>query len=173
MVTKTCPSCGADVPTVAARCKHCFYDFSAEGAAAKKSGGFVGLLGFVFLLLLGGVGVSAWLYNGQQAEKVIIDQESKSIVFTRTSAGGTETERLPFERIGKIQHTIGEGDKLYEVVALGTDGQRWVIKESDEDNLSGDAGRIARIMGKPMEEIDNTPGRRDASTPAGTTSSTH
>ena len=44
MATKTCPSCGEDVPVVADRCKHCFHDFNE--APPKKSG----LFGLMLLL---------------------------------------------------------------------------------------------------------------------------
>ena len=42
MATKTCPSCGEEVPVAAARCKSCFYDFNEEPEQNKS--GMMGLL---------------------------------------------------------------------------------------------------------------------------------
>ena len=42
MSTKTCPSCGADVPEAAPRCKHCFHDFTE--VPQRSSSGLMGLL---------------------------------------------------------------------------------------------------------------------------------
>ena len=43
---KTCPSCSAEVPFEASRCKHCFHDFSE--AQVKKSNPMVALLALHF-----------------------------------------------------------------------------------------------------------------------------
>ncbi len=158
MATKTCPSCGAEVPTAAARCKHCFFDFSAEGAEAKRSNAIVGLLGFILVLLLIGLGTSYYLLDYQQAEKVIVDEETKSIVYTRTSASGTKTERVNFDRISKVQHVIGGDDAMYTVIAQATDGKEYLLKLSTSESLAGDAAHMAALMDKPYEEVNHVPG---------------
>ena len=159
MATKTCPSCGADVPIVASRCKHCFFDFTADAAESKKSNAIVGLLGFIFVLLLIGAGTAGMLADSQRAEKVIIDQETKSIVYTRTSATGTETERVNFDQVQKVKHVVGGKDALYEVIAVGNNGKEYRLKLSPDQNLSSDGSHIAKIMGKPFEEISTIPGQ--------------
>lgn len=158
MATKTCPSCGADVPTAAARCKHCFFDFSAEHAEAKKSSAVVGLLGFIFVLTLIGLGTATFLLEYQKAEKVIVDEETKSIVYTRTSASGTKTERVTFDKVAKVQHVIGGDDAMYTVIAVGQDGKDYLLKLSTSESLAGDAAHMAALMDKPYEEINHVPG---------------
>ena len=49
MATKTCPSCGEDVPVAASRCKHCFHDFTE---VQKKRNPLVGMLAFLAVLLI-------------------------------------------------------------------------------------------------------------------------
>ncbi len=158
MASKTCPSCGAEVPSAAARCKHCFFDFSGEGAEAKRGNAIVGLLGFIFVLLLIGLGTSYYLLGYQKAEKVIVDEETKSIVYTRTSATGTETERVRFDRVAKVQHVIGGDDAMYTVIALASDGKEYLLKLSTSKSLAGDAAHMAALMDKPFEEINHVPG---------------
>lgn len=158
MATKSCPSCGADVPTTASRCKHCFYDFLSEGAEAKKNNAVIGLLGFILALLLIGLGVTRYLADYQKAEKVIIDEETKSIVYTRTSASGTETERVSFAQVQKVQHVIGGDEAMYAVVAVGGGGREYLLKLSTAESLAGDAAHMAAIMDKPYEEINHVPG---------------
>jgi hypothetical protein len=155
---KTCPSCGSDVPAAASSCKHCFYDFSAEAEGARKSTNVVGLLGFVLLLALLALGTVAWVLSTQEAQKVVVDQESQSIIYTRTSGSGTKTDRIPFDRITKVQHVIGGKDSMYEVVALSSDGKRYLIMESESEGLAGDAAHMAKVMSKPYEEVNNVPG---------------
>lgn len=167
MATKTCPSCGADVPVVASRCKHCFFDFTADTAESKKSNAIVGLLGFIFVLLLIGAGTAYSLAGSQKAEKVIIDQETKSIIYTRTSATGTETERVNFDQIEKVKHIIGGEDAMYEVIAVGRDGKDYRLKLSPDQNLNGDGAHLAKIMNKPFEEISTIPGKETITSGAG------
>lgn len=160
MATKTCPSCGAEVPTAAARCKHCFFDFSAEGSEAKRGNAIVGLLAFILVLLLIGLGTSRLLLDFQKAEKVIVDEETKSIVYTRTSATGTETERVNFSKVAKVQHVVGGEGAMYTVIAVGTDGKNYLLKLSSSESLAGDAAHMAALMDKPYEEINTIPGSK-------------
>jgi len=48
--TKTCPSCNAEVPTAAERCKHCFHDFTE--APVKRANPLL-----PFLLLIAACGI--------------------------------------------------------------------------------------------------------------------
>jgi len=160
--TKTCPSCGAEVPSAAARCKHCFYDFAAEGAQSKSSNALIGLLSFILVLLLIGLGTSYYLLGYQKAEKVIVDQETKSVVYTRTSSEGTETERVPFALIQKVEHVIGGDKAMYKVVAMGSNGKEYLLKMSTSDSLAGDAAHMAAVMGKPYEEVNHIPGTEES-----------
>lgn len=158
MATKFCPSCNAEVPAAAQRCKHCFHDFEAEGVEARKRSGMVGLLIFVLVLLLIGIGTAAWLAGTQRSERVVVDAETKSVVFTKTTAAGTQTERVSWEHIERLEHLIGGGDAMYQIVAVMDDGKMRVLKQSEEEDLSGEAKHMAKVVGKPFSEVNKVPG---------------
>ena len=61
MATKTCPSCGEEVPVVAARCKSCFYDFNEEPEQNKS--GMMGLLVLFAAMAMVGMGVFWYLHT--------------------------------------------------------------------------------------------------------------
>lgn len=153
MATKTCPSCAAEVPVAASRCKYCFHDFTE--APPKKKSGLIGLAALLALMAVIGTGTLGYVYYYQAAERTVVDQETKSIVITRTTATGTSTERVDFERVVKVEHVMGGENATFEVVAVTSDGERVIIKQSDEKPLKGDAEHIASVIGKPMEEVRN------------------
>ena len=156
MANKTCPSCGADVPAAAARCKHCFHDFTE--VPVKKSNPLIGLLIFVLVLLAIGAGTFGYIYHFQQVERVVVDEETHSVVFTRKSASGMETERVSFDSIVKVEHVVGGEESMFEVVAVAADGKRYIIQESPNTPLRGRAEQVASVMDKPLEEIKNIRG---------------
>lgn len=158
MATKTCPSCGADVPTAANICKHCFHDFNE--VAEKKSNPLVILLGFLVAMSIVGAAVFAHLYYYNAAERIVVDAETQSIVITRTTAAKTTTDRIDFSQVTKIEHVMGGDSAMFEVVAVTGDGQRYVIKTSDAP-LKGHAEHIAAVVDKPLEEIRNIKGFGD------------
>ena len=98
MSTKDCPSCGAVVPVAAARCKHCFHDFSEK---PKKNSGPLVLLGFLALMAIIGSGTLWYVYTQRAQERIVVDEETQSIVITRKTASSTDTERVAFDRIEK------------------------------------------------------------------------
>ena len=153
MATKTCPSCAAEVPVAASRCKYCFHDFTE--APPKKKSGLIGLAALLALMAIIGTGTLGYVYYYQAAERTVVDQETKSIVITRTTATGTSTERVDFDRVVKVEHVMGGENATFEVVAVTSDGDRVIIKQSDEKPLKGDAEHIASVIGKPMEEVRN------------------
>ena len=153
MATKTCPSCAAEVPVAASRCKYCFHDFTE--APPKKKSGLIGLAALLALMAIIGTGTLGYVYYYQAAERTVVDQETKSIVITRTTATGTSTERVDFDSVVKVEHVMGGENATFEVVAVTSDGDRVIIKQSDEKPLKGDAEHIASVIGKPMEEVRN------------------
>lgn len=153
MATKTCPSCAAEVPVAASRCKYCFHDFTE--APPKKKSGLVGLALLLAAMAIFGAGTLGYIFYFQAAERTVVDQETKSIVITRTTATNTSTERVPFDRVTKVEHVMGGEKATFEVVAVTGDGSRYIIKQSDEKPLQGDAEHIASVIGKPMEEVRN------------------
>ena len=80
------------------------------------------------------------------------------VVFTKKFADHTETERVPFADIAKIEHIFGGPHATFEVVAIGTDGTRYTIKESNDTTLIGSAEQMANIMKKPLEDIRKVQG---------------
>jgi hypothetical protein len=151
VANKTCPSCGESVPAAAARCKHCFHDF--HEAPVKKGIPLVGIFAFLLVLGLMGAGTMAWVYHAQVQEKIVVDAETQSVIFTRTTATKTTTERVAFADIVKVQHVLGGENATFEVVAITSKGERYIINESSEGTLRGYAEHIAAVMDKPLEDV--------------------
>lgn len=161
MATKDCPSCGAMVPTAAARCKHCFHDFTE--APPKKANGVVGFLGLVAAMAVV-AGLVFWFVQGRAAaERIVIDEETSSIVFTKKYADRTETNRVRFDEVVKIEVVMG-GEYTWEVVAVTLDGERHTLNVSDDASLQGYAEHVSSVMEKPLERIDEARGFGDLGT---------
>ncbi len=158
MATKSCPSCSAEVPVEASRCKHCFHDFTED--PPKKSGPLV-LLGFLAAMLVVGGATLAYIFHFNAAERIVVDQETHSIVITRTASTGTDTERVSFDRVSKVEHVMGGEDAMFEVVAVTADGKRYVVQSSDDKPLTGHAQHIAAVIDKPFVEVKNIKGFGD------------
>ncbi len=158
MASKDCPSCGAVVPVEAARCKHCFHDFTEK--PKKKSGPLV-LLGFLAAMAVVGSGTLWYVYTQRAQERIVVDEETQSIVITRKTASATDTERIAFGNIEKIEHVMGGEKSMFEVVAVTLDGKRYIIKRSDDSPLVGHAEHIASVVDKPMVPVKNVRGFGD------------
>ncbi|MEZ4321354.1 MAG: hypothetical protein R3F61_28025 [Myxococcota bacterium] len=152
---KDCPSCGAEVPTSAKRCKECFHDFDAPAKTASWAGPIallVALAGMVLVALL----TLLWIVMQPQDQHILVDQDSKSIVWTRTYVTGTTTDRVEFKDVARVEyvmHTSGG----YEIVAVTSDGTRKSIQES-ESPLRGEATKYAQLMEMELTIVDNTRG---------------
>lgn len=158
MATKDCPSCGAVVPVQAARCKHCFHDFTE---APKKNNGFLVLLGFLAAMAVIGSGVLYYVYEVRAQERIVVDAETRSVVITRKTASATDTQRITFDSVEKIEHVMGGERAMFEVVAVTLDGKRYIIKQSEDTPLTGHAEHIASVMDKPMVPVKNVRGFGD------------
>ncbi len=151
MSTKDCPSCGSVVPAAASRCKHCFHDFTDEPV---KSGS-AGLIGFLVLLVaMVGIGYGVFFFVNARAatENIVIDEESSSIVFTKTFKDRVETERIMFGDVAKIEYRIGGEDATFVVRVVTLDGRRRNLKLSDDKQLNGYAQHVAGVLEKPVTE---------------------
>ena len=159
MSTKTCPSCGADVPSFATVCKHCFHNFTA--VAPRKTNPVVILLGFMVAGAVIGAAVFAHVYYNHAAERIVVDAETKSIVITRTTAAKTSTNRVDFAEVSRVEYVMGGDSAAFEVVAITSEGERIVI-QADEQPLFGEAEKYAQVMGnKPLDEVKNVKGFTD------------
>lgn len=154
MEMKECPSCGADVPAVASRCKHCFHDFNEE-PVKKTNNGLIGFLSLLVVCALIGAGTFSYLHYFNAAERIVVDQETNSIVITRTSASGTTTERVNFSDVEKVEYILGGQTSTFEVVAVTDRGDRYIIQASSDKQLDGHAQHIAQVIDKPLVEIRN------------------
>ncbi len=151
MSTKDCPSCGQVVPAAASRCKHCFHDFNDEPV---KSGS-AGLIGFLILLVgMVGIGYGVFFYVNARAatENIVIDEESASIVFTKTFKDRVETDRVMFGEVAKVEYRIGGEDATFVVHIVTNDGRKMNLKLSDDKQLSGYAQHVAAVLEKPVTE---------------------
>lgn len=149
---KTCPTCGAEVPAAAARCKDCFHDFNA---VKPRNWGPIVLLGSIASMTVIGAITLVIIAMQPVDQRILVDEETQSIIVTTKYRTGPTTERIRFDQVGKIEH-VQETDGAFNVVAVTLDGERRVLAHSGEESLIGDARKYANIMKKPLEEVDKT-----------------
>jgi len=160
MSMKSCPSCHADVPAAAARCKHCFHDFN-EAPPKSKSSSILGFLALLAMMALIGAG-TLWFVNDRQGtQQIVVDEETQSVIFTKMNASGTTTDRLPFTDVAKVELLMGGSDATWEVALITLDDSRWVLNQSDDTSLKGYAEQISSVMEKPLVEISEARGFGD------------
>ncbi|MCK6518064.1 zinc ribbon domain-containing protein [Myxococcota bacterium] len=150
MSTKTCPSCGADVPEAAPRCKHCFHDFTE--VAPRSSSGLMGLLGLIAAMAVAGAAFFYAMRENQASEHIVVDKETTSIIFTTKYADRTETDRISFDDVAKVEMIIGGDIATFEVYVVTLSGESHLVNQSKEKTLRGYAERIASVMDKPYIE---------------------
>ena len=167
MDTKTCPSCGEQVPSVATRCKHCFYDFTEE-PAKKGMSGLMGLLLLVAVLAVVGAGTFYWLSGRNVTTKAVADEQARMIFITKKSVQGTSTESVDFDDVARIEYVVGGDRDTFEVAVITTDGRRVLYNYSDQA-IKGDAQTLSEMTGKPLTEINNIEGFGDPTPPTTTT----
>jgi hypothetical protein len=155
MSTKTCPSCGSEVPESATRCKQCFHDFTAVPERAAKRTGPLAVLASVAAMAVVGSVILFYVVSRPVEERVLVDEDTRSVVWTRKFRNTIETDRLMFDEIAKLEY-VRTSDGGFEVAAVATDGTRHVILQDEERDLRGEATAYARLMDKPLSEVDNT-----------------
>lgn len=152
---KECPSCGAEVPTSAKRCKECFHDFE-ELPPSKGIAGPIALLVSVAGMVLVSLVALVWIVMQPQDAHTFVDQDTQSIIWTRTYVTGTTTDRIEFKDVQRLEYVV-YASGTHEIAAVGVDGSRRVVLSS-ESPLRGDADKFAALMEKPVVTIDNTRG---------------
>jgi hypothetical protein len=151
MSTKDCPSCGAEVPASATRCKECFHDFTSD---QQKGFSFVGpliVLGSVAAMAIVGSIVLVLVFIQPIEQRILVDEDTRSIVWTTKRRTGIETERVMFDQVVKLEHSGSGG--TFQVIAITTDGDRKIIQE-DSRPLDMEGRHYANLMEKPFEDID-------------------
>ena len=155
MSTKTCPSCGIEVPTVAKRCKSCFHDFTE----VRSNKGLTGLLVLLAAMAASSVAGAITLYLITAVpleENVLVDQDTQSVVWTRHYRSGIQTERLAWRDVTKLEYIVHRNGG-YELTAVTGDGTRkTVIARSSP--LKSEATQYSELMKKPLEEINKSSG---------------
>jgi len=155
MSYKTCPSCGSDVPEAATRCKQCFHDFTEPAVKQSKRVGPVAVLASFAAMAVVGSLLLFYVVSRPVEERVLVDEDTRSVVWTRKFRTTVETDRLMFDEIAKLEY-VRTSDGGFEIVAVATDGTRHVIQQDEEHDLRGEANAYARLMDKPLAEVDNT-----------------
>jgi hypothetical protein len=152
---KECPSCSEDIPAVASVCKHCFQDFT-DTTVSKRSGGPLFVLGAVAAMAVIGAMVLGYLTTIPVEERILVDQDTQSVVWTRQFRTGVTTERLAWSEITKLEYVVlPTGD--FEVVAVTPANERHVI-HAGKRPLKSEAEKYSQLMKKPLEEVDKTRG---------------
>jgi len=155
MSTKTCPSCGSEAPESATRCKQCFHDFTEPPVARAKRAGPVAILAsFAAMAVIGSL-ILFYVVSRPVEERVLVDEDTRSVVWTRKFRTTVETDRLMFDEIAKLEY-VRTSDGGFEIAAIATDGTRYIIQEDREHDLRSEANAYGRLMEKPIEEVDNT-----------------
>ncbi|MFT4626849.1 MAG: hypothetical protein ACI8PZ_005529 [Myxococcota bacterium] len=152
---KECASCGASVPRSANLCKHCFHDFT-EDSVPTRSGGPIFLLGAVAAMAVLGALTLGYVASQPIEERILVDQDTRSVVWTRQYRSGIQTERLPWDQIAGLEYIIrGDGD--FEIAAVASGGARHII-HADTSPLKAEAEKYAQLMKKELKEVDKTRG---------------
>ncbi|MCB9758640.1 MAG: hypothetical protein H6739_02270 [Alphaproteobacteria bacterium] len=162
MATKTCPSCGEDVPVQAPRCKHCFHDFSEP--VKKSNTGLIGFLGMLAAMAIIGTGTFWFVSQRQAQERIVIDEDTHQITFVKKYADRTESDVIKFDDITKVVVVMGGSQATWVVQVVTLDGQERVVNESNDGSLKGYAEHIAAVMDKPLVEKNLARGFGDLGT---------
>ena len=151
---KECTSCGSSVPKAASLCKHCFHDFTE--VPAPRSGGPIFLLGAAAAMMLLGAVTFGYVASQPVEERILVDQDTRSVVWTRQYRSGIETERLTWNEVASLEYVVrGDGD--FEIAAVASGGERYII-QADNRPLKAEAEKYAQLMEKELTEIDQTRG---------------
>lgn len=154
MKMKTCPSCETDVPAAASTCKHCFHDFNET---IKKSNPIIPILTGLAAMAVIGAGTLYWIVSSPVEQKILMDQETQSVIWTTKYRGDkVTTERLEWSKIGKLEYVITASGQ-HKIEAITTTGDRKLI-EIDTSPLKTTAERYAALTQKPLEIVDDTIG---------------
>lgn len=154
MKMKTCPSCDEDVPVSASRCKHCFHDFNE---VSTKTSGLLPILAGLAGMAVIGAGTLFWIISMPIEQKILMDQETESVIWTTKYRGDkVTTERLNWSEIGKFEYVITATGK-HRIEAVTITGERHLIKE-DTSPLKTTGDRYSALAKKPLEVVDNTHG---------------
>jgi len=155
--TKECPSCGTEVPRSAFRCKHCFHDFDEDtGRSSMVWAGPIALLvSFAAMAVVGAVTLAV-IVSRPLEERILVDQDTRSVVWTTQYRTGITTDRLMWSDIIRLEY-VTRRNGTFAVRAITADGDQRVIHEGPSP-LTSEANQYAELMDKELAVIDETTG---------------
>ena len=153
MATKTCPSCAAEVPVAARRCKECFHDFNET---KPRNAGPISLLFAVAIMAMLGF-ATLWYVTSQPTDsRILVDESTRTVQWIKQFQDGShESEKIDFDEIGRLEYVITSGGD-FEIIAVTLGGERKVIEQNKNKPLQLKAERYARMMEKRLDIVDNT-----------------
>jgi hypothetical protein len=155
MKTKDCPSCGLTVPKSASRCKECWHDFDTPETTGSWAGPIALLVSFAAMAFVGAL-VLGFIVMQPTEERILVDQDTRSVVWTTQYRTGIETQRLLWDDILKLEY-VTQRTGTYAIKALTTKGDRMVIQEGPSP-LRSEASQYAKLMEKELVVVDETTG---------------
>ncbi|MBA2320850.1 MAG: hypothetical protein H0V89_06830 [Deltaproteobacteria bacterium] len=157
MTTKTCPSCGTEVPESAQRCKQCFHDFNETVPLTRRLAGPLVLLGAFAAMAIVAVIALTVILSYPTEQKILVDEATQSIVTITQYRTRRETTRVKFDDVKNLEHVERMGE--YEIRAITKDGEMTTIERSEQP-LEGAAENYASLMGKPLTMSSELTGAR-------------
>ena len=158
MKTKECPSCGAEVPKSAFRCKHCFHDLDEDqngGSSMVWAGPIALLVSFAAMAVVGAITLAV-IVSRPLEERILVDQDTRSVIWTTQYRTGITTDRLMWSDITRLEY-VTRSNGTFCVRAVTTDGSQRVIHEG-LGPLTSEANQYAQLMDKDLAVIDETTG---------------
>lgn len=151
--SKTCPTCGTEVPVVANRCKSCFHDFRA---APKKASALWPALIALGIMGAAGGGTMYWLAQQPTDQRIHVDGPNQVVQWiTQFQDGRLETDQISFDQIAKLEYTVTRMGE-HEIAAITVDGRRKILASDPDRALELQAQSYADLIKKPLEVKDET-----------------
>jgi len=151
---KTCPSCDEEVPLAANLCKHCFHDFNEIGPAGVNK--ITMVLGALAAMSVIGAATLVFVSNRTDGPQCTVKQDTQSIVCLAKTRDGPISDTVLWSDIQRLEY-VSYPNSDYEIRAVLISGAHKLIDEGPKP-LRSRAHQYAKVMKKPLEEIDKTRG---------------
>ena len=89
-------------------------------------------------------------------ERILVDQDTRSVIWTTQYRTGITTDRLMWSDIIRLEY-VTRSNGTFAVRAVTTDGSRRIIHEG-AGPLTSEANQYAQLMDKELAVIDETTG---------------
>jgi hypothetical protein len=162
LATKNCPHCGEEVPLEATRCKSCFQELAPPAKGVSKP--LIAAV-IVVLMLVGAAGVFFIANRRAVTQNVVVDKETQSIIISKKSGDGTDTRRIRFADVDKVELVVGGTTAVWAVYLLDPKDSRTLLHSSSDEDLTEYAQHVAAVMDKPLI-LDQKVSGMDQSLPA-------